>query len=130
MNNKTISQLRQIIIFGSSFLCVLLSAHRFFLAATRAQSILNNIIFGALLFGLAFGVFRQYRWVLRGTSFVLLMLAIILPVGVFNPFTAGDYLAVGKETPSVPQTLMWLIPVEFLLLAIIFIIDPKKEFRR
>jgi hypothetical protein len=122
-----ISQLRQAIIIGSAFLCALLSAHSFFLAAIHIQSILSNIIFGALLLGLAFGIFRQYRWALRLAAAMCLFVIVLLPIGLFNPFTAGDYMVAGMEPPSVIQTLLWLIPLEALLLAIVFIIDPKKK---
>jgi len=127
MMKNIISQLRQAIIIGISFLFALQSARSFFLAATHTQSILSNMIFGTLSLGLAFAIFRQYRWALRGAAFIFLMLAIILPVGLFNPFTAGDYFAAGKLPPSVSHTLIWLIPVEILLFAVVFIIDPKKK---
>lgn len=120
-------QLRRYTIIGCSFLCVLISARSFFLAAAHAQDILRNLIFGTLLLGLAFAIFRQYRWALRLAAVICLLVVIFLPIGLFNPFTAGDYMAAGKEPPSVVQTLFWLIPLEALLLAIVFIIDPRKK---
>jgi hypothetical protein len=120
-------QLRQCTIIGCSFLCVLISARSFFLAATHSQGILRNLIFGTLLLGLAFAIFRQYRWALRLAAAICLLVVIFLPIGLFNPFTAGDYMAAGKEPPSVVQTLLWLIPLEALLLAIVFILDPRKK---
>jgi uncharacterized membrane protein len=120
-------QLRRCTIIGCSFLCVLISARSFFLASTHAQGILRNLIFGTLLLGLAFAIFRQYRWALRLAAVICLLVVVFLPIGLFNPFTAGDYMAAGKEPPSVVQTLLWLIPLEALLLAIVFIIDPRKK---
>lgn len=120
-------QLRKYTIIGYSAFCILLSGHSFFFAATHDQGIISHLIFGALLLGLAFAIFRQYRWALRLTAAICLLVAVILPIGVFNPFTAGDYIAVGKAPPSVVQTLLWLIPFEALLLAIVFIIDPREK---
>ena len=121
------TQIRKFTIIGCSCLCVLISARSFFFAATRAQGLLRNLIFGALLLGLAFAIFRQYRWALRLAAAICLLVAVLLPIGLFNPFTAGDYMAAGKEPPSVVQTLLWLIPLEALLLAVVFIIDPRKK---
>lgn len=120
-------QLRWATIIGCSILCALISARSFVFAATHAQGILRNLMFGALLLGLAFAIFRQYRWALRLAAVICLLVVVLLPIGLFNPFTAGDYMAAGKEPPSVVQTLLWLIPLEVFLLAIVFIIDPRKK---
>ncbi len=127
MMKNFMPQLRQATIIACSILCVLISAHSFFFAATHAQGILGNLIFGALLLGLAFAIFRQYRWALRLAAAICLLVVVVLPIGLFNPFTAGDYMAAGKEPPSVVQTLLWLIPLEALLLAVVFIVDPRKK---
>jgi dolichyl-phosphate-mannose--protein O-mannosyl transferase len=84
---------------------------QFFFGATHAQGILRNLIFGTLLLGLAFAIFRQYRWALRLAAVICLFVVVFLPIGLFNPFTAGDYMAAGNEPPSVVQTLLWLIPL-------------------
>jgi uncharacterized membrane protein len=119
--------IRKTTIIGCSILCVLPAAYNFFFAATHAQSLLfRNLISGVLLLGFAFAIFRQYRWALRLAAAICLFVAFILPISLFNPFIAGDYMAAGKEVPSVMGTLLWLIPLEALLLIIVFIIDPKK----
>jgi hypothetical protein len=120
-------QLRKATAIACSFLCVLASVHSFFIAATRDQGIVINLVFGALVLGLAFPIFRQYHWALRFTAAICLLVAIFLPIGLFNPFTAGDYMVSGKEPTSVVQTLLWLIPLEALLLSIVLIIDPRKK---
>jgi hypothetical protein len=120
-------KLRKATVIACSFLCVLASVRSFFFAATRDQGIVINLVFGALLLGLAFLIFRQYRWALRFAAAICLLVAIFLPIGLFNPFIAGDYMVSGKEPPSVVQTLLWLIPLETLLLSIVFIIDPRKK---
>jgi hypothetical protein len=121
------AKIRQATIITCSFLCILTSARIFFVAATRDHGIVINLVLGALLLGLAFAIFRQYRWALRFAAAIGLLVAIFLPIGLFNPFTAGDYMAAGKEPHSLVQTLLWLIPLEVLLLSIVFIIDPRKK---
>ena len=120
-------KLRRTTIIGCSILCGLISARSFFFAATHAQGIIRNLVFGGFFLGLAFAIFRQYRWALRLAATICILVAIVLPIGLFNPFTAGDYIAAGSEAPSVIQTLLWLIPLEASLLAIVFIIDPRKK---
>ena len=123
----TMPQIRRVIIIGCASLLVLISIHNFFVAATIGQSIIQNIISGSLLFGLAYAIYRQYRWALRLIAAILLLVAVLMPVGIFNPFRVGDYMVAGQQTPSVAQTLLWLIPLEILLLTIVFIIDPIKK---
>jgi len=125
MMKNFIPKLRQAIIYICSFLCILISARSFYFAAT--QGILISLFFGILILGLAFAIYRQYRWALRLVAAICLLVAIVLPIGIFNPFTAGDYIAAGKEPPSITFTLLWLIPLEVLLFAIVFIIDPKNK---
>lgn len=66
------------------------------------------------------------RLVRQLVALVILLMAIVLPVGVFAPFTAGDYLAMGESPPTVGETLMWFLPVEMALLFAVYLIDPKK----
>jgi hypothetical protein len=120
-------QLRKYTIIGYSAFCILLSGYSFVFAATHDQGIIRHFIVGALLLGLAFAIFQRYSWALRLAAAICLLVAIFLPAGLFNPFTAGDYMAAGKEPPSVVQTLLWLIPLEALLLAVVFIVDPRKK---
>ena len=70
------------------------------------------------------------RLIRRLVAFVILLFAIILPVGILNPYTAGDYLAMGETPPTVIGTLVWLIPVEALLLFAVYLIDPKKTDKK
>ena len=120
-------QLRKYTIIGYSTFCILLSGHSFSFAATHKKGIISHLIVGVLLLGFAFAIFQRYRWALRLAAAICLLVAIFLPAGLFNPFTAGDYMAAGKEPPSVVQTLLWLIPLEALLLAVVFLIDPRKK---
>ena len=70
------------------------------------------------------------HWIRRLAAFVILLFAIILPVGILNPFTAGDYLAMGETPPTVTDTLVWLIPVEAIILFAVYLIDPKKTDKK
>ena len=80
-----------------------------------------------LLSLLAYGLVKQYRWALRSSAFLFLLSAIVIPVGLFNPFTAGDLLLAGRYHLHRGLTLLWLIPLEIVLLALIFLLDPKKR---
>jgi len=86
----------------------------------------GHVILGIMFSLLAIGIYRQNQWVLRLTAAIFLLIAIILPIGILNPFTAGDYMVSGKEPPSVMLTLLWLIPIDTILLGIVIIIDPIK----
>ncbi len=66
------------------------------------------------------------RFVRRLVAAFLLFGAIMVPLGVFSPFTAGDYLAMGESPPTVSETLVWLLPLEIVLLLLVYLIDPKK----
>jgi hypothetical protein len=88
---------------------------------------IGHLTVGILFSFLSIGIYLQNRWALRLASVIFLLIAIILPIGVFNPFTAGDYLAAGMEIPSITATLLWLVPIEALLLFIVVVIDPLKK---
>jgi len=102
-------------------------AFRSFLEMVKAQGGLPRFAAGLFFLGMAFAILKQYRWALYLTSAIVLLCAIVLPVGVLGPFTAGDYILAGKTPPSMMQTLGWLIPIEVLLLAVSHIITPEKS---
>ena len=66
------------------------------------------------------------RFVRRLVAAFILFGAIMVPIGVFSPFTAGDYLAMGVSPPTISETLIWLLPLEIVLLLLVYLIDPKK----
>jgi hypothetical protein len=128
MRNK----IRKIVVIGCSFLFLIAAVRIIWVGIVNDRDILAMAVPLIVTLCLSFGLFQQYRWALRATGVVFLLCAVLLPVGIFNPFTAGDYLTAGKELPSVGRTLLWLIPVEIFLLASVYIIDPrdpKKEIR-
>ena len=120
-------RLRRIAIVMCSTLFAILAVSNLLLFATSKYVSYENLVIGCSLFGLAYAVFREYRWSLRAAAIICVLLAIILPAGLLNPFTAGDNLVAGEDPPSVTQTLLWLVPAEILLLAVAFILDPKKK---
>ena len=100
------------------------------LAAIKDTNIFVLVIFALLMLGLAFGLVQQSSWALRIAAAVFLLIVIVLPIGLFNPFTAGDYIVSGKKPPSVTITLFWLIPLEAFLLTIIYILDPRGKTKK
>jgi hypothetical protein len=120
---KTIKKAISLITAG---LFILFSLRIIWVAIKLERNITTVLIFSVLLIGLAYGLFKQFRWALRSTAFVYLMVAIGLPFAILNPFAVGDYLAAGQEPPNVKESLLWIIPVEILLLAIVYILDPRK----
>ena len=88
---------------------------------------IGHLALGILFSVLSVGIYVNNRWALRLASATFLLVAIVLPIGAFSPFTAGDFLASGKETPSITKTLLWLVPSEALLLFIVAVIDPLKK---
>jgi len=119
-------RLRYLAIIICSVLCVMGSTRCFFIAAASGPTMMSHLVFGVLLAGLGFSVFRQYRWALRLTAAICLVIAVFLPIGILNPFTAGDDMLADKNPSTVFNTLAWVIPLDALLLAIAYFIDPQK----
>jgi hypothetical protein len=91
---------------------------------TRHTSVVSPVL-AVLLLGLAFGVFKDRPLALRTLAFLCVLTALILPFGVINPLAVGDYLAQGRQPPTVEATLLWAVPVDLLLLFVAFLIDPR-----
>ena len=64
------------------------------------------------------------RLLLGTIKFIILIIAMVLPVGAFSPFNAGEQILAGGEIPSVGETLLWLIPLEAILLATVYLLSP------
>jgi hypothetical protein len=127
MKKNLRQQSRQLAIILCSILCVVVSVRGFYEASLQKEGMLLSLALASLLSGLAYGIIKQYRWALRLAAGILLAVVVFLPVGLFNPFSAGDYLVAGKQPIPVAETLLWLVPVEILLLAIVFLIDPSRK---
>jgi hypothetical protein len=127
LNGVVMAKINNVIVSCIAFLFAFLGFRIIWLKIVAGHGMISTIIFSTLFFVISFGLFRKHRWALRGVAFIFLMIAIILPAGLFNPFTAGDYFAAGMEPPAISQTLIWLIPVEIFLLTVIYVIDPKNS---
>jgi len=66
-------------------------------AAGGGESLPKALVFGLVALGFTVALIRRSRWALRALAAVFVLTAIILPVGIWNPFTAGDYMAGGRE---------------------------------
>jgi hypothetical protein len=119
--------LRRPVALGCAVIFMLMASRLIWVAVTQGGDRVLTFVFVLVLLVLAFGLMRRFRWAMRLTALVLLLSALVLPIGVFNPFTAGDYLTAGKAPPSIAITLMWLFPVEVILLITAFVLDQKAE---
>jgi hypothetical protein len=90
----------------------------------------GGLIAALVLIAIAIGVLLDRRLALRCAAAGCVLMAFILPIGIFNPFAAGDYLAQGREPPGVSTTLIWLVPIELALLLVTWIIDPPRKARQ
>jgi hypothetical protein len=113
-------------IAGYAVICVLLAAVIFWGAIAAQPPGYGGMLGAGLLLVFAYAVFRGFRWALRLAAGVLLLVAVILPVGLINPFMATEQMAAGFQSSSLAITLLWLIPLEAILLAAIWFIDPPK----
>jgi len=121
-----LKRLRKPTAIGCSLMFVIIAARNIWGAVAYDRDIPTTVIIVTLAIGLAFGLFRQFRWALRSSAAIFLLIAVFLPVGVLNPFTAGDYMGAGIDPPSVARTLVWLVPLEALLLATVYVLDQKE----
>ena len=71
----------------------------------------------------AFGLATNRRIPRRVVAAVCLMVALIAPFGVINPFAAMDLEAMGQTAPELNAILAWMIPFEIFLLASAYILD-------
>lgn len=71
----------------------------------------------------AYFLFREQRRARRAFAFALVLLALIIPLGVINPFAASDLMAQGATPPGLDQILVWLLPLEIGLLLVAYFID-------
>ena len=99
----------------ASVVLVILAARIGWVAVGRGPDVIALGI-AVLLVLLAFQLFRCIRSVMRGFSSCLILIAVVLPVGIFNPFLAGDMMAAGQPPPTGSEILMWLVPTEIFLL--------------
>ena len=76
------------------------------------------------LLTLAIGLLYMNRYARRVAAAFSLLAAIIIPIGVFNPFAAMDY---PEEPPALMSMLGWTIPVVAGLLLLAWLLDPPRN---
>lgn len=125
MVTLTVLRRRATLVCGVLF--VLLSAGDFLLMILRHDwsvfSLIEELILAALGVGLLFG----NGFARRATALLLVLVAIILPVGYMNPFNASDMLAEQGTAPSVTSILLWMVPLEIFLVFAIWAVDPIRR---
>ena len=130
MMKDLMRRLRRAVAIGCGLIFSVAAVRIIWIAAIEDRNIFAPVIFALFMLGLAFGLVQQFRWALRTTAALFLLIVIVLPVGLFDPFTAGDYMAAGKEPSSVTTRLFWLIPLEAFLLTIVYILDPTGKTKK
>lgn len=90
---------------------------------------LDGIVIAGILFFLGLGLIKCWNKAKQLLAAVLLFSAIITPIGIINPFHAGDQIALHGEAPAIAEILIWLVPLEIGLLAFAWLLDLpfKKE---
>ena len=113
---------KKTVLTGCAILCLLESIRSIIFGINYNHEIVRNVslIYGAVLFAVAFTIFRQYRWALDLTVLICLYMAFfLLPAVIFL-----DYAVYGFRSIMPTETLKWLIPVEILMIALVLIINP------
>ncbi len=113
---------KKTVLTGCAILCLLESIRSFIFGINYNHEIVRNVslIYGAVLFAVAFTIFRQYRWALDLTVLICLYMAFfLLPAVIFY-----DYVMCNFRSSLLPGTLQWMIPLEILLIGLVLIIKP------
>ena len=75
------------------------------------------------LVALALGLVAQHRSALRLGGALCLLLSLVVPLGMFNPFAASDLLGLTSGPQYVHDALVWLLPLELLFLGLAYFLD-------
>jgi hypothetical protein len=115
-------------VLGAVFaLAFLAFAARMLIVAVTVRPSVMGVLFSVAFIALAVGLLRDSPLARRCAAAVCLLAAFIVPFGIFNPYAVGDYYAVGKEPPDFYASLVWLIPLEAVLLLAALVLDPRKH---
>jgi len=80
---------------------------------------------------MGYGLWTLRRWARRLMVFLLWFVAVVVPLGVFNPFMAGDMIAETGQAPDWTQLAIWVGFVEALCIALLHVFGKyKSEFGR
>lgn len=89
---------------------------------------LDSFIIACILFLFGTGLLKCWSSAKHILAALLLFFAIVIPLGIINPFHAGDQIALSGKAPAIAEILIWLIPLEICLLVFAWIVDlPIKE---
>ncbi|XCN71109.1 MAG: hypothetical protein Q3M24_12355 [Candidatus Electrothrix aestuarii] len=67
-------------------------------------------------------------WTHQCAAYLFVFVSIIIPLGAVNPFHTSEFIAAQYvHTPSVPQILAWLIPLEMSLLCFVWLIEQPRS---
>jgi hypothetical protein len=125
--SQVVAKLRQIVpIVCGTALC-LLALNGLYLAARINGGRVGRLIFLALVLAFAGGLIYRASWARRLAAAILLLAAIVLPIGIFNPFMASDLMAQGQQPPAVTAYgLLVLGLIEVGLLLMVWLLDPVR----
>ena len=101
----------------------LLSARLIWVAFFISANPVLQLSIASLLLFWAYFLFRLRGRAQRSFACALVLIAIAAPVSAFNPFAAGDTMAEGGVPQTVPEILIWLIPLEIVFLGAAYFID-------
>ena len=118
MSHSHIKNIQQYLTWFYAGLLLFLAVQRF-LPILGADISLISVLPSVVFVILAFLLIKQIRLARRFTAAICLLIAILLPIGVFNPFAAMD----GIQLPSINTVLLWLIPTEFFALTSAYFLD-------
>jgi hypothetical protein len=124
---RKMNKIKQIVSWISILVFILFILRITWVALTHGGSLILVLVFASILSILSYGLLKELTWAFRSTAFLYLIIAILLPVWIFNPLRAGDYLMAGKQLPEIEDTLLWLIPVELFLLVVVYILDLRRK---
>lgn len=110
---------------GASF--VLLAVGEFLMMVLGHDWSVVSLVKELVMVALGSGLLLGNAFARRATALVLLLVAVVLPLGYMNPFNASDMIAEQGAAPSVADILLWMVPLETLLIFVVWAVDPLKR---
>jgi hypothetical protein len=88
-----------------------------------SKGVLGPVVLICTLLSLGVGLALRQFWARRATAALGLVAAVLLPIGVINPFAAMDV----AKPASLSEILAWLVPVVTALLLLAWLVDPPRK---
>ena len=99
--------------------------------ALRGQVHMPGLLFSLFVLMWAAALVRMTAWAGMLVSALLLMNAILMPVGLLSPFSVSESLAAGQEPLSLGSLLLIAVPVLIVCLVMVHILGKyRDEFTR